>query len=142
MVDPFNLRRFLDAQATAYDQVVRELRTGQKRGHWMWYIFPQVKGLGKSPTSQIYAISSRNEASAYGTHAVLGPRLRQCTQLVIDAHAADIEQVFSYPDNFKFHSSITLFSVGLEDNQVFVDALRTYFDGKNDKATLDLLNLG
>jgi uncharacterized protein (DUF1810 family) len=143
--DTFNLQRFLDAQSSEYARVVDELGSGRKVGHWMWYIFPQVKGLGKSSTAQFFAISSREEANAYGEHAILGPRLRECTELVVKLAARPveqslrIEQVFGYPDNLKFHSSMTLFAASTSDNRVFTDALDIYFQGKADAATMRIL---
>lgn len=136
MSDPFNLQRFIDAQADIYDEVVAELGAGRKRTHWMWFIFPQIKGLGSSPTAVHYAISSRDEAIAYLQHPLLGPRLIECTQLVNAVQGRSISQIFGYPDDLKFHSSMTLFAEAATDNKVFKDALEKYFDGKPDQLTL------
>jgi len=139
MNDSYNLHRFLDAQDRVFESVVRELSVGRKRTHWMWYVFPQIEGLGRSMTARKYAISSPAEAQAYVEHEILGPRLRQCTQLVNNAAGGPIEQIFHYPDHLKFHSSITLFMICSTDNDLFKDALEKYFGAKPDKLTLDIL---
>ena len=105
----FDLKRFVDAQSPVFDQVCSELRAGQKRSHWMWYIFPQISGLGSSEMAQTFAISSLGEAAAYLGHPVLGPRLQLCTELVNAVEGRSVEQIFGYPDHLKFHSSMTLF---------------------------------
>jgi uncharacterized protein (DUF1810 family) len=134
--DPYNLQRFVEAQAPIYDQVLAELRAGSKRTHWMWFIFPQISGLGSSPMAIRYALSSKQEAAAYLNHPILGPRLRECTHLVTQVEGRSIDQIFGYPDDLKFRSSMTLFTHATPDNQVFLDALQKYFDGKFDPATL------
>ena len=139
MKDAYNLQRFLDAQDDAFKKVVRELEDGQKRGHWMWYIFPQIKGLGRSIMAQKFAISSKGEAVAYLEHPILGTRLRQCTQLVNGIAGHSIEQIFYYPDHLKFHSSMTLFMASSIDNELFKESLNKYYAGKPDKLTLDIL---
>jgi uncharacterized protein (DUF1810 family) len=140
MSDPYNLQRFVDAQAPPeFDNVCAELRNGQKINHWMWYIFPQIEGLGTSQTAQKFAISSRVEAEAFLQHPVLSQRLRFCTQLVNLVDAQSIDKIFSYPDNLKFHSSMTLFSHISPDDMIFKEALRKYFDNKRDQATLKRL---
>ncbi len=139
MEDPFNLRRFVDAQASIFDQVCSELRQGRKRGHWMWFIFPQIKGLGHSRLATEFAISSQAEAEAYLNHPLLGPRLRECTRLVNLIDGRDIAQIFGYPDDLKFRSCMTLFATATEDNQVFNDAAQKYFAGEHDRATLERL---
>ena len=139
MDDVYNLRRFVEAQKQVYEEVINELATGQKRGHWMWYIFPQIKGLGQSANARRFAISSREEANAYIEHSVLGARLKQCTQLVVNVEVRSAEQIFYYPDNLKFCSSITLFMASTTDNEIFKDALHKYFEGKPDQSTLDIL---
>ncbi len=116
--DRYNLQRFVDAQNPIFDQVRSELRSGRKRSHWMWYIFPQIQGLGYSALSKWFAISSREEAQAYLNHPVLGPRLRKCTQLVIDAQGRSIEQILGSPDDIKFKSSMTLFANATTDNDL------------------------
>jgi uncharacterized protein (DUF1810 family) len=136
MSDPFNLQRFVDAQNPVYAEVLSELRNGRKRSHWMWFIFPQISGLGSSPLARKFAISSMPEAAAYLDHPVLGPRLSECTRLVNLVEGRPIEQIFGYPDDLKFRSSMTLFARAASDNRIFTDALQKYFDGKFDDATL------
>ena len=137
--DPFSLQRFIDAQAPVYDAVVRELKNGRKTSHWMWFVFPQIAGLGFSPMSVRYAISSPEEATAYASHPVLGQRLRECTALVNAVDGRSALEVFGRPDDMKFHSSVTLFSMTAEEPDVFQTALSKYFDGKPDPQTVALL---
>jgi uncharacterized protein (DUF1810 family) len=137
--DPYNLQRFVEAQQDDYEDVCAELRAGSKSSHWMWYIFPQIKGLGTSATSDWFAISSLNEAKAYLQHSVLGPRLRDCTQLVNLVEGRSIREIFGSPDYLKFRSCITLFAHATVENRVFLDALRKYSNGEFDPATLGLL---
>ena len=139
MNDPYNLQRFVAAQHSVFDEVCSELRRGQKRSHWMWFIFPQIKGLGHSPMANQYAISSREEAAAYLQHSILGPRLRECTRLVNLIEGRSIEQIFGYPDDLKFRSSMTLFAHATSENEVFTDAVQKYFAGEFDRLTLGLL---
>jgi uncharacterized protein (DUF1810 family) len=133
MSDPFNLQRFLDAQAPVFDQVLAELCEGRKRTHWMWFIFPQIAGLGSSPTAQRYAISGRAEVEAYLAHPILGPRLTQSTQLVNDVVSRTIDEIFGYPDDLKFRSSVTLFAGVAPREEVFQTALKKYFNGEPDR---------
>jgi uncharacterized protein (DUF1810 family) len=128
--DPHDLQRFVDAQAPVFEQVCAELREGRKRSHWMWFIFPQIEGLGHSETARRFAISSREEAEAYLKHPILGPRLRECTRLVNLVERRSIEQIFGYPDDLKFRSSMTLFANVPCKNKVFQEALQKYFGGK------------
>jgi uncharacterized protein (DUF1810 family) len=137
--DPYDLQRFLDAQNHVVEQVRAELRAGQKRGHWIWFIFPQIKGLGYSSAANKFAISCRAEAEAYLKHPILGPRLRDCTSLVTQIEGRSIDQIFGYPDKLKFRSSMTLFARATVDNQLFESALRKYFGGKPDPLTLERL---
>ncbi|HEY6291252.1 MAG TPA: DUF1810 domain-containing protein [Terriglobia bacterium] len=137
--DPHNLQRFVDAQDFVFEQVCSELRTGHKEGHWMWFIFPQIRGLGYSQTSRQFAISSLQEAEGYLRHPILGPRLRECTELVNLVEGRSIEQIFGYPDYLKFHSCMTLFARATSENQLFEDALQKYFEGKHDSSTLERL---
>lgn len=139
MDDPYNLRRYVDAQERVFGQVCSELRNGSKRSHWMWFIFPQIRGLGHSAISVEYSISSLEEAKAYLNHLILGPRLRECTRLVNQIEGRSIEDIFGYPDDLKFHSSITLFAQAAPGDQVFKDALQKYFKGGLDQLTLDRL---
>lgn len=138
--DPFDLQRFVDAQDRVYEAVRGELRSGQKRGHWVWYVFPQLRGLGSSDMATVYGISSRQEAAAYLAHPVLGPRLRECTRLVNRVEGRAIGQIFGYPDDMKFRSSMTLFASVAPDNQVFKDALQKYFAGESDPLTMERLD--
>jgi uncharacterized protein (DUF1810 family) len=136
MSDPYDLQRFVDAQNPVYDKVRAELREGRKKSHWMWFIFPQIAGLGSSPMARRFAISSLSEAAAFLEHPILGPRLAECTRLVNLIEGRPIGQIFGYPDDLKFLSSMTLFARASADNQVFVDALQKYFAGEFDPATL------
>lgn len=139
MDDTFDLRRFVDAQASVYADVLEELADGRKRTHWMWFVFPQIRGLGSSPTAQRFSISSLKEAEAYMRHPVLGQRLREATLLVNRVNGRSIEDIFGYPDYLKFRSSMSLFARATDDNEVFVEALRKYFSGEPDADTLRLL---
>ena len=135
MDDPFDLQRFVDAQEPVFEQVCKELRAGEKRTHWMWFVFPQIHGLGYSAMAQRFALTSREEASAYLMHPLLGVRLRDCTRLVNDVQGRSIRQIFGSPDDMKFHYSMTLFAHATQDNSIFVDALHRYFGGEFDRAT-------
>lgn len=139
MEDPFDLGRFLNAQAAVFPQVLAELGAGQKRSHWIWFIFPQMKGLGSSSHSQFYGIGSLEEATAYWRHPVLGPRLEECTILVNQVQKKPIYQILGSPDDLKFRSSMTLFARAAADTPVFNDALQKYFAGQPDPLTLELL---
>ena len=139
MEDPYNLQRFVDAQSSVIDGVYAELRKGWKGGHWMWFVFPQIKGLGDTERSMTYAISSRDEAEAYLSHPVLGQRLRECARLVMLVEGRTLREIFGYPDNLKFRSSMTLFAHATSDNQIFMDALQKYCDGKFDPLTVERL---
>ena len=135
-IDPYNLQRFVDAQNPVFEQVCKELQQGQKRSHWMWFIFPQLKGLGSSHTAAHFAISGREEAEMYLKHPALGPRLRECARLVNLVEGRSIQQIFGYPDDLKFRSSMTLFAAVTSENKVFKDALQKYFAGKGDPLTI------
>jgi uncharacterized protein (DUF1810 family) len=135
----YNLQRFVDAQAPVYDRVLDELRSGHKRSHWMWFIFPQVAGLGHSDMAQKYAIGSADEAAAYLAHPVLGPRLRETAQLVAEVDDKPIDEIFDSPDDRKFQSSMTLFADVAPHEAVFQANLDKYFDGRADPATLERL---
>ena len=137
--DPFNLERFVEAQNPCFERVRSELREGKKRGHWIWFIFPQIKGLGHSPMAQKFAISSRDEAAAYLAHPILGPRLRECTELVNFIEGRSLGEIFGSPDDLKFRSCMTLFAYATTDNQKFLDALQKYCEGKFDPLTLERL---
>jgi uncharacterized protein (DUF1810 family) len=140
MSDAFDLQRFVEAQAGVYERVCAELRAGEKRSHWMWFIFPQIKGLGSSPMAVRFAISGMEEARAYLDHAVLGPRLRECTGIVVGVEKRAVGDIFGYPDDMKFHSSMTLFAKAAgaaEEERVFGEALKKYFGGDLDRGTLE-----
>lgn len=137
--DAYDLQRFVDAQDPVYARVCEELQAGRKRSHWMWFVFPQLQGLGDSAMAQRFAISSLPEAEAYLRHPVLGPRLRHTTALVNAVENRAIEDIFGYPDYLKFRSSMSLFAKAATDNAVFLDALRKYFEGEPDARTLALL---
>jgi uncharacterized protein (DUF1810 family) len=139
MSDPFALERFVEAQERIFKEVLAELRRGSKQGHWIWFIFPQMKGLGSSSTSTYYGIASRAEAEAYLAHPILGPRLIECTELVNLVRDRTIEEIFGVVDALKFRSSMTLFSEVSDDGETFKDALKKYFGGEPDRRTLDLL---
>ena len=137
--DSYNLERFVIAQDSIFKRVLSELQAGTKTGHWMWFIFPQIRGLGRSPTSIEYAISSRDEAEAYLQHPVLGPRLKECTQLVLNVNGRSATDIFGTPDDIKFRSSMTLFAQISRDDDIFHRALQKYFEGVSDRLTLDRL---
>jgi len=141
MDDPYNLERFLEAQNPIYEKVRSELRDGHKTSHWMWFVFPQIAGLGHSRLSEKFAISSLEEARAYLQHPVLGARLVACTELVLNTAGRTAEQIFGYPDDLKFRSSMTLFARAATDDPVFENAVRKYFGGEYDPLTLERLTL-
>jgi uncharacterized protein (DUF1810 family) len=138
-----DLQRFMDAQESTFEQARSELAAGQKRTHWMWFIFPQIRGLGSSPMAQRFAIADLTEAAQYLDHAVLGPRLRECTSLVNTVHRRSIHDIFGHPDDLKFHSSMTLFAQTAMKHhfpdRIFADAIVKHFGGLSDQATLDRL---
>ncbi|MCC0056603.1 MAG: DUF1810 domain-containing protein [Rhodobiaceae bacterium] len=136
----FNLERFEEAQTEAFHQAISELRAGRKSGHWMWFTFPQLRGLGRSEAAMFYGIHSIDEAQAYLGHPVLGPRLRQMTEAAIAAPAASLHSLFGFPDDMKFCSSMTLFSIASPDpRNVFTQALERWCNGKRDAETCRLL---
>ncbi len=138
--DPFDLRRFVDAQDRVYDTVLDELRNGAKRSHWIWFVFPQLRGLGHSPTAERFGISSLDEARAYLAHPVLGPRLRECTRLVAAIDGRSVDQIFGWPDNLKVRSSMTLFARATDDNAEFRAVLDKFYNGDDDPATVERLS--
>jgi uncharacterized protein (DUF1810 family) len=139
MDDRFQLQRFVDAQQSVYETVLGELRAGRKRTHWMWFIFPQIAGLGHSTMAQKFALSSLDEAAAYLAHPVLGPRLRECTVLVAGIEGRSIAEIFGYPDELKFRSSMTLFAQAAPEGPIFAACLAKYFAGQPDPQTLTRL---
>ncbi len=137
--DPFDLDRFVEAQARVYPTVLAELRAGAKRSHWIWFVFPQLRGLGRSATAQRFGISSLAEARAYLDHPVLGPRLRECAGLLVAVEGRSAGEILGYPDDLKVRSSMTLFARAGED-RVFRAVLDAFYGGQEDPATLALLD--
>jgi len=142
MDDPFDLGRFVAAQDAVMAAVREELRAGRKRTHWMWFVFPQLRALGRSATALHYGIASLAEARAYLAHPALGPRLRDCTALVCAAQGRTIHEIFGSPDDMKFRSCMTLFAAADPAAPLFTEALRIFFDGQPDPLTVDLLAAG
>lgn len=139
MNDPFNLNRFVEAQRPVFTQAMNELRAGQKSSHWMWFIFPQLKGLGHSEMAQRFAISSAAEARAYLQHAELGPRLEQSVDAVLQHSDKSARQILGYPDDLKLRSCLTLFASIAPEHPQFQMALDQFFSGEADAKTLSLL---
>lgn len=139
MDDPFNLQRFVDAQAPVIERVIDELKQGRKASHWMWFVFPQIAGLGASGMARRFAITSLDEARAYVAHPVLGPRLMACAALVVAVEGAPIGAILGAPDDLKFRSCMTLFAQADPGERIFQRALDKYFDGEPDRATLERL---
>jgi uncharacterized protein (DUF1810 family) len=137
--DPFDLARFVEAQDRVFARAWSELSAGRKETHWMWFIFPQLAGLGQSEMSKRYGIRGLDEARAYMRHPILGERLRECAALVLAVPDGDVDTIFGTPDNLKFHSSMTLFACACGDCSPFHDALAKFFDGEDDAATVKLL---
>ena len=139
MDGPFDLQRFVDAQDRVYDGVLAELRAGAKRSHWIWFVFPQLSGLGRSSTAELFGIESLAEARAYLAHPVLGPRLRECARLAVSIEGRSADQIFGWPDNLKVRSSMTLFARATDDNADFLAVLDKFYGGQQDPLTLELL---
>jgi uncharacterized protein (DUF1810 family) len=139
VTDPFDLERFVKAQSPVWDQVLAELREGRKRSHWMWFVFPQLRGLGHSATALRYGITSLAEARAYCEHELLGVRLAECTELVNRIDDRSARDIFGHPDDLKFHSCMTLFAMAQPGDADFPAALEKYFGGTLDAATMGLL---
>lgn len=137
--DPHDLERFATAQAPVFKRVLEELRRGRKATHWMWFVFPQIAGLGSSPMSRRYAIASLEEARAYLAHPVLGARLHECVSILLDLDGLSAHAIFGSPDDMKLHSSLTLFAQAAPDETLFRKALERYFAGRPDQATLERL---
>lgn len=138
--DPFDLERFLTAQDGTYESALEEMRTGRKRSHWMWFIFPQLAGLGSSPTAQHFGIRSVGEASAYLAHPILGPRLQECAAAALAIQDRTAREIFGAPDDLKLRSSATLFAQVSDPGSVFHRLLDRFFDGREDSRTLELLS--
>jgi uncharacterized protein (DUF1810 family) len=134
------IERFVDAQDRVHDQVVAELRRGRKTSHWMWFVFPQLRGLGRSETARFYGLASADEARAYLAHPVLGPRLRECVALVLDVDGRSVHEIFGSPDDLKLRSCLTLFAHIAPDDGLFQRALDRLFGGERDERTLALLD--
>jgi uncharacterized protein (DUF1810 family) len=139
--DPYDLGRFVHAQADAFERALAELQRGQKRTHWMWYIFPQLDGLGFSATAKRYAIKSVEEATAYLAHPILGPRLQQCAEAVLRIEGRSATAIFGSPDDWKLRSCATLFASVSPPGSVFDRLLDTYYRGERDTKTLQLLGM-
>ena len=137
--DAYDLQRFIDAQAATFARALAELKQGCKRGHWIWFIFPQLKGLGRSANSEFYGVAGLAEAMAYLKHPVLGPRLIECVQAVNAVEGRSAEDIFGDLDAVKFRSSMTLFAKAAPEEPIFAQALQKYFDGEFDPITLKLL---
>ena len=137
--DYYNLYRFVEAQTSVYDQVCSEIREGFKMTHWMWFIFPQLEGVSSSSTSRKFAIFCLEEAVAYIEHRILGPRLRQCTELINATSGRTIKRILGHTDSLKLQSCMTLFAKATNDSQVFEDALQKFYEGHQDQLTLDRL---
>ena len=133
-----NLERFVEAQAPVYDRALAELKAGRKQSHWMWFVFPQIAGLGRSPMAQHYAIQTLAEARTYLAHPLLGMRLRECTRAVLDVEGKTAHEIFGSPDDLKFCSSMTLFDLAAPDD-IFRTALEKYFSGEEDALTVEKL---
>ena len=139
MNDPHNLQRFIDAQDPVYDEVVAELTAGKKTSHWIWFVFPQFDGLGRSGMARRYAIRSKEEALAHWNHPVLGARLRECIEKMMAIRGKTAFQILGTPDDLKFQSCLTLFATLAPNELLFKQALEKYYEGKVDTKTLELL---
>ena len=137
--DSFALSRFISAQERVYDRVLTELRSGQKRSHWMWFIFPQIDGLGHSPTTKLYSIKSMEEARQYLNHSILGTRLLECAEAALATEGRSVSEIFGYPDDLKLKSCMTLFAAVADPGSVFDRVLDKYFHGQRDDRTLQLI---
>ena len=139
MNDLFSLQRFVEAQQPIYPQALAELQAGRKRSHWMWFVFPQLQGLGRSETARRYAISDVEQARAYLAHPLLGPRLQECTRALLQHADRSAREILGTPDDLKFRSSMTLFAAVADEPALFEQALEAFFDGKADRLTLERL---
>ena len=140
--DPFDFDRFVAAQANTIDTALAELKAGRKRSHWMWFVFPQLRGLGRSDMATRYGIGSLDEARAYLAHPILGARLEECTRVVVEAAARSLHAIFGSPDDMKFHSSMTLFAIAAgDDDSIYRQAIDRWCGGRRDERTVTLLGL-
>ncbi len=137
--DQFELTRFISAQEMVYSRVISELRNGRKRTHWMWFIFPQIDGLGNSSTTKRYAIKSIKEAEQYLNHPILGKRLKECAEAILAIEGRSISEIFGYPDDLKLKSSVTLFSSLADSHPIFSSIIDKYFNGEQDIRTIKIL---
>ena len=138
-IDQYDLNRFINAQENIYNQVISELKNGHKKSHWMWFIFPQIDGLGHSEIAKKYAIKSKEEAIAYLNHPILGTRLIECSEMLLTIKSLSVSDIFGYPDDLKFKSSMTLFASVENSSPVFSQALDQYFFDEKDSKTLSIL---
>lgn len=138
--DPFNLQRFLTAQEEDFECALSELERGRKQSHWIWYIFPQVAGLGHSSMAQEYAIRSRDEAVAYLDHSILGTRLQKCCEALLKHQGKKVQEIMGFPDNLKLHSSMTLFAMISKPDSVFQKVLNAFYSGEMDERTVAFLD--
>ena len=136
--EPFDLDRFVEAQEGVYAQVLAELRRGRKESHWIWFIFPQLRGLGVSAMSQTYGLAGLEEARAFAAHPVLGPRLRECCALLLQAPGNDALAILGSPDDLKFRSCVTLFGLAAPEEPLFAQCLRKFYGGTPDLRTVEL----
>ena len=139
--DPFDLERFVSAQSGSYARALDEIRAGRKRSHWIWFVFPQIRGLGLSPTSQHYGVSGIDEARAYLSHPILGSRLRECAEALLALEGRTASAIMPYPDDLKLRSSMTLFERVAGPDSVFSRVVEKYYQGHRDERTLELLGL-
>lgn len=139
MSDPFDLARFVEAQQRDYQQALDELRAGAKRSHWIWYVFPQLRGLGRSEMAEHYGISGLDEARAYLAHPLLGPRLEDCARALLSHRGRSARQIMGSPDDLKLRSSMTLFQAAAPQQALFAEVLQAFYDGEQDAATLQRL---
>ena len=138
-MDKYNLSRFLEAQMVNYEGAMLELARGSKKSHWIWYIFPQIEGLGRSDTAKLYSIKSLEEGRAYLEHPVLGPRLVEACEILLSLKEASMDEVMGFPDDLKLLSSMTLFEVVSDSNSIFTKMIEFYYEGRRDKASLEII---
>ena len=138
-MDQYNLNRFIEAQMATYEGVMLELARGRKESHWIWYIFPQIDGLGRSDTAKLYSIKSLEEGKAYLEHPVLGPRLIKACEILLSLKDASMDEVMGFPDNLKLQSSMTLFEVLSDSNSIFTKMIEFYFDDERDETSLGII---
>ena len=138
-MDQYNLNRFIEAQMTTYEGAMLELTRGRKESHWVWYIFPQIEGLGRSDTAKLYSIKSLEEGRAYLEHSVLGPRLVEACEILLSLKDASIDEVMGFPDDLKLLSSMTLFEALSDSNSIFTQIIKEFYDDERDKTSLEII---